>query len=34
MQGIGYFVNSAVPDQRAYKDWQTWAKALVGIMSI
>jgi len=34
VQGIGYFVNSAVPDQRVFKDWQSWAKAFVGAMSI
>jgi len=34
MQGIGYFVNSGVPDPRNFKSWQDWATALVGIMSI
>jgi len=34
MQGIGYFVNSAVPDQRGFATWQEWAQTLVGIMSI
>ena len=34
MQGIGFFVNSGVPDQRSYADWRDWAAAIVGILSI
>jgi hypothetical protein len=34
LNGIGYFVNSGIPDQRMYNSWQEWAQALVGIMSI
>jgi len=34
MQGIGYFVQSGVPDARGFDDWKEWAKSLVGIMSI
>ena len=34
MQGIGYFVNSGVPDSRMFDDWQSWAQQLVGIMTI
>ena len=34
LNGIGYFVNSGIPDQRMYGSWQEWAQALVGIMSI
>jgi len=34
MQGIGYFVNSGVPDPRGFRSWQDWAAQLVGIMSI
>jgi hypothetical protein len=34
MQGIGYFVNSGVPDARNFETWQDWAKSLVGIMDI
>lgn len=34
MQGIGYFVNSGVPDARNFDNWQDWAKSLVGIMDI
>jgi hypothetical protein len=34
MQGIGYFVNSGVPDPRGYSDWRPWAENVCGIMSI
>jgi len=34
MQGIGYFVQSGVPDARLFNDWQAWAQQMVGIMSI
>lgn len=34
MQGIGYFVNSGVPDARNFDNWQDWAQRLVGIMDI
>lgn len=34
MQGIGYFVNSGVPDARNFDTWQDWAKSVVGIMAI
>jgi len=34
MQGIGYFVNSGVPDPRGFNTWQDWASTLCGIMSI
>ena len=34
MNGIGYFGQSAVPDQRMFETWQDWAEQLVGIMSI
>ncbi len=34
MQGIGYFVNSGIPDARGFTRWQDWASRLVGIMSI
>ena len=34
MQGIGYFVQSGVPDARGFDDWREWAKSLAGIMSI
>lgn len=34
LNGIGYFVQSGVPDHRLYTKWQDWAKAMSGIMSI
>jgi len=34
MNGIGYFVQSGMPDHRPYENWQDWAKAVAGIMSI
>lgn len=34
LSGIGYFMNSGVPDTRGFNNWQDWAQQLVGIMSI
>jgi hypothetical protein len=34
INGIGYFVQSGVPDHRGFENWQDWAKATAGIMSI
>jgi len=34
MNGIGYFVQSGVPDHRGFETWQDWASQLVGIMNI
>jgi hypothetical protein len=34
VQGIGFFVNSGVPDPRIFDDWREWAKAFVGAMTI
>jgi hypothetical protein len=34
MQGIGYFVQSGIPDHRGFPTWDEWAKSLCGIMSI
>jgi hypothetical protein len=34
MAGIGYFLNSGVPDSRGFESWQDWAAQFVGIMSI
>jgi hypothetical protein len=34
IQGIGFFVNSGVPDPRLFDDWKDWAAQMVGIMSI
>lgn len=34
MNGIGYFVQSGMPDHRPFHHWQDWAKAASGIMNI
>lgn len=34
LNGIGYFVQSGIPDHRPYENWQDWATAMVGIMNI
>ena len=34
MNGIGYFVQSGVPDHRGFTNWQDWAAQMTGIMSI
>ena len=34
MNGIGYFVQSAIPDQRGFATWQEWAEQMVGIMQL
>jgi len=34
VNGIGYFVQSGVPDPRSFQNWQDWAMALVGIMTV
>jgi hypothetical protein len=34
LNGIGYFVQSGVPDARNFKTWQDWASQMTGIMSI
>ncbi len=34
LNGIGYFVNSGIPDHRNFSTWQEWASQMVGIMSI
>ena len=34
MNGIGYFVQSGIPDHRGYSNWQDWAQAMCGIMSL
>jgi hypothetical protein len=34
LNGIGYFVMSAVPDHRGFATWQDWATQFVGIMSV
>lgn len=34
MNGIGYFVQSGVPDHRGFETWDQWAENMVGIMNI
>ena len=34
MNGIGYFVQSGVPDHRQFATWQEWAESMVGIMNL
>lgn len=34
MNGIGYFVQSSIPDHRGFATWQEWAQQLMGIMSL
>ena len=34
LNGIGYFVQSGVPDHRGFANWQDWATQMSGIMSI
>lgn len=34
LNGIGYFVQSGVPDHRNFDDWRDWAKQMVGILSV
>jgi len=34
LNGIGYFVESGIPDPRNYSDWRDWAMNMVGIMSV
>lgn len=34
LNGIGYFVQSGIPDARGYNTWQDWAQQVMGIMSV
>jgi hypothetical protein len=34
LNGIGYFVQSGVPDHRGFETWNEWAESMVGIMDI
>jgi hypothetical protein len=34
INGIGYFVQSGIPDQRLYATWQEWAEQMMGIMNL
>lgn len=32
MNGIGFFVDTGIPDPRGFNDWQSWAAVLCGIV--
>jgi hypothetical protein len=34
LNGIGYFVESGVPDHRGFQSWQEWAERMAGLMSV
>jgi hypothetical protein len=34
LNGIGYFVQSGVPDHRGFDHWYQWAEQMTGIMSV
>jgi len=34
LNGIGYFVQSGIPDHRGYENWHQWAEQMVGIMNV
>ena len=34
LNGIGYFGQSAIHDQRMFATWQDWAEQMFGIMSL
>lgn len=34
MNGIGYFVESAIPNPSLFENWRDWASQMAGIMSI
>jgi len=34
LNGIGFFVESGVPDHRGFDTWQQWAEQMCGIMSL
>lgn len=34
MNGIGFFVQSGIPDHRSFETWQDWAASMVGIMNL
>lgn len=34
LNGIGYFVQSGVPDHRGFRSWQDWAQVMTGLMSV
>lgn len=34
LNGIGFFVQSGVPDHRGFDSWQRWAEVMAGLMSV
>ena len=34
LNGIGYFVESGIPDHRGFQSWQDWAECMTGLMSV
>jgi len=34
MNGIGYFVQSGIPDARQFPTWRDWAEHMCGIMNL
>jgi hypothetical protein len=34
LNGIGFFVESGIPDHRGFDTWQQWAEQMCGIMSL
>jgi hypothetical protein len=34
INGIGFFTQSGIPDQRLYATWQEWAEQMVGVMNL
>jgi len=34
LNGIGYFVQSGVPDHRGFNFWYEWAERMTGIMNV
>jgi hypothetical protein len=34
LNGIGYFVQSGIPDHRNFDTWHQWAEQMCGIMSL
>lgn len=34
LNGIGYFVQSGVPDHRGFQSWQEWAEVMTGLLSV
>jgi len=34
INGIGFFTQSGIPDQKLYATWQEWAEQMVGVMNL